>query len=171
MNQMPFLTSQLLQSTAPHHSNYSQLLMVVTLVAIFFVNPLTFVSTAGRGGPLGAHHSAGGSMRTLNTLDSPVMVDDGYYHSMDMAIYVGFWILRILVAAVCFGWMTLKSMPKIVANSNDAVKFWRFRKQAENDLMKVRLCYTCTCTCTCTCSMHCMCHTCCMFHVGNMMVI
>lgn len=150
-SQMTLLTSQLLQSTAPHHhSNFSQFLMVITLVAIFFVNPLTFIPGVGRGGaggPLGAH-SAGGSMRTLNTMDSPSMVvaaDNGYFGSMDMALYVGFWILRILMAAVCFGWMTLKSMPKVFANSNDAVRFWRFRKQAENDLMKV---YTCTCSCS-----------------------
>ena len=79
-------------------------------------------------------------MRTLSTMDSPGMVvDNGTFSSMDMAIYVGFWVLRILMAAICFGWMTLKSMPKLVANSNDAVRFWRFRKQAENDLMKVRV--------------------------------
>ena len=68
---------------------------------------------------------------------------DVQYTSMDMAIYFGFWALRILMAAICFGWMTLKSMPKIVANSNDAVRFWRFRKQAESDLSKVG--YTIVC--------------------------
>ena len=132
------LTSHLLQGTASHHSTFPQFLMVVTLVAIFFVNPLSFVSTlGGRGGPLGVHPSSG-SMRTLNTLDSPgVVVDGDFYNSTDMAVYACFWVLRILIAAVCFGWMTLKSMPKIVANSNDAVRYWRFRKQAENDLLKV----------------------------------
>ena len=74
-------------------------------------------------------------MRTLNTMDTTGMVSSDY-SSMDMALYVSFWALRILIAAVCFGWMTLKSMPKIFANSHDAVRFWRFRKQAENDLMK-----------------------------------
>ena len=85
---------------------------------------------------VGSHAAGGaGSMRTLNTLDSPI--PDVKYTSMDMAIYFGFWALRIFIAAICFGWMTLKSMPKIVANSNDAVRFWRFKKQAESDLLKV----------------------------------
>ena len=135
---MSLLTSQLLQGTTHHHhTSFSQFIMVVTLVAIFFVNPLSFMSP-GVGGPLGSGPHAvgggGGSMRTLSTLDSPV---DVKYTSMDTALYFGFWALRILIAAICFGWMTLKSMPRIVANSNDAVRFWRFRKQAENDLSKV----------------------------------
>ena len=134
---MSMLTSQLLQGTTPHHHpSFSQFLMVVTLVAIFFINPLSFVSP-GIGGPLSSGpHAAGGSMRTLHTLDSPTI--DVKYTAMDTALYFGFWALRILIAAICFGWMTLKSMPKIIANSNDAVRFWRFRKQAENDLSKVR---------------------------------
>ena len=89
----------------------------------------------GIGGPLSSGPHAAGSMRTLHTLDSPTI--DVKYTAMDTALYFGFWALRILIAAICFGWMTLKSMPKIVANSNDAVRFWRFRKQAENDLSKV----------------------------------
>lgn len=130
---MSMLTSQLLQGTTHHHhTSFSQFLMVVTLVAIFFINPLSFMSPGGVGGPL--HAVGGGSMRTLNTLDAPI---DVKYTPMDTALYFGFWALRILIAAICFGWMTLKSMPKIVANSSDAVRFWRFRKQAENDLSKV----------------------------------
>jgi len=127
---MSLLTSQLLQGTTHHqHTSFSQFLMVVTLVAIFFVNPLSFMSPgAGVGAP---HAVGGGTGRTLNTLDSPI---DVKYTTMDTALYFGFWALRILIAAICFGWMTLKSMPKIVANSNDAVRFWRFKKQAENDL-------------------------------------
>ena len=132
---MSMLTSQLLQgTTAHHHPSFSQFLMVVTLVAIFFINPLSFMSP-GIGGPLSSGPHAAGSMRTLHTLDSPTI--DVKYTAMDTALYFGFWALRILIAAICFGWMTLKSMPKIVANSNDAVRFWRFRKQAENDLSKV----------------------------------
>ena len=128
------LTSQLLQGTAPHHPSFSQFLMVVTLVAIFFVNPLSFM-----GASLGVPQSSaagGGSMRTLNTLDSPFTTENA--SSTDTALYVGLWVFRILIASVCFGWMSLKSMPKVVANSNDAVRFWRFRKQAENDLLKVK---------------------------------
>jgi hypothetical protein len=130
---MSMLTSQLLQGATPHHPSFSQFLMVVTLVAIFFINPLSFMSP-GLGGPHAVGGGAVGSMRTLNTLEAPM---DVKYTAMDTALYFGFWALRILMAAICFGWMTLKSMPKIVANSNDAVRFWRFRKQAENDLSKV----------------------------------
>ena len=57
---------------------------------------------------------------------------------MDTALHFLSWAVRILIAAGCFGLMSLKSMPRIMANSRDAVHFWRFRKQAESDLQKVR---------------------------------
>ena len=57
--------------------------------------------------------------------------------SMSTVMWVGVWFLRLFVAALCFGWMTLKSMPKVMANSSESVQFWRLRKQAEKDLQKV----------------------------------
>ena len=64
---------------------------------------------------------------------------------MDTALHFLSWGVRIVIAAGCFGLMSLKSMPRIMANSRDAVHFWRFRKQAENDLQKVRR-WTVLCT-------------------------
>ena len=125
---MSFLASHLLQGTV------GQYLMVVMLVAIFFINPLSFT-------PSVRQTSKHGGMRALNSLE---LDDDnvGGDQMMDMVIYFGFWALRIFIAAVCFGWMTLKSMPKVVANSQDAVRFWRYRKQAENELQKVSVTVT-----------------------------
>ena len=104
--------------------------MCVLLVAAFFVNPL---SLSGRSGRVGDH---AGGMRTLSVADSPNEIA-GEDHMINSVIYGLFWVLRIVLAAGCFGWMTLWSMPKITPNSSDAVRFWRFRKQAENDLRKV----------------------------------
>ena len=115
----------------------SQYLMVVMLVAVLFVNPLT-ISGPGSSFRMMSHST--GSSRTLNTYGTNFETDieEGNF-SVDSFVYAGVWMLRILVAALCFGWMTLKSIPKVMANSQDAVNFWRFRKQAEEDLQKVRL--------------------------------
>lgn len=123
--------NQFLRNPVPR-GGASQYLMVVMLVAVFFVNPFTF------SGPGVVHEKMvphTGGVRTV--LGSPsVGVSEGY-STLDAMVYVGFWVLRILVACLCFGWITLKSMPRIMANSQDSVHFWRLRKQAEKYLEQV----------------------------------
>ncbi len=112
--------------------------MVVMLTAVFFINPF---SDAGPGGPVvRMMASSPGSVRTLNSFEGnfePNFTEAR--SSVDTMIYFGFWIFRIFVAALCFGWITLKSMPRVMTNSRDSVQYWRFRKQAEMDIQKV--CY------------------------------
>lgn len=112
-------------------TNASQYLLVVTFLAVFFINPLSFYGP-GAVLPLAGQHS--GSARSLSSFD---MVE-GSTSPISALMWVGVWALRLFVAALCFGWMMLKSMPKVMANSNDSVQFWRLRKQAEKDLHKVR---------------------------------
>ena len=112
-------------------SNFSQYLLCVLLVAVFFINPLSFT------GQHMVQHGAQvpGGMRSLASEDGMVLTEGG-----DMTgkiLYYLFWVLRVIIAAGCFGYLTLKSMPRVKINSSDAVRFWRFRKQAENDLQKV----------------------------------
>ena len=112
-------------------SNFSQYLLCVLLVAVFFINPLSF--TGQHIIQHGAH--VPGGMRSLASEDGMVLTEGG-----DMTgkiLYYLFWVLRVIIAAGCFGYLTLKSMPRVKINSSDAVRFWRFRKQAENDLQKV----------------------------------
>lgn len=108
--------------------------MVVTLLAVFFINPLTFYGPgAVLPGPVTGHHS--GSARSLSGFE---VVGGADMSPVGAVIWAGMWLLRLLVAALCFGWMTLKSMPRVMANSSNSVHFWRLRKQAEKDLQKVR---------------------------------
>lgn len=123
----------ILASHLLHGTNHAvpQYLMVVMLVAVFFVNPLTlFGVTPSLHFP---GHSAG-SMRTLNAYEQ-IGGEDGAV-VMSSAVYWGLWIFRLMVAALCFGWATLKSVPNL-SDSQEAVSFWRLRKQADSDLQTV----------------------------------
>ena len=106
--------------------------MVVMLVAVLFVNPLTFSGPAMFQGKMAASEHSGG--RTILNVET---ADPQNYSTFDTVLYFGFLLLRILVAGLCFGWITLKSMPRVMANSQDSVHFWRLRKQAEKDLEQV----------------------------------
>lgn len=131
--------SQFLQNPLrPTNGTASHYIMVVMLVAIFFVNPFTLSGYGGRNTLRTVPHSTG-SVRTINAYEADYDMLDAKESPVDAMMYIGFWMLRVLVAAVCFGWMTLKAMPRVVANSQDSVQFWRFRKQAEKDLEEVRL--------------------------------
>lgn len=129
--------SQFLQNPLrPTSGAASQYLMVVMLVAVFFVNPLALY---GQGSPNALHavpHSVG-SVRTINAYEADYEDVEVRRSSVDVMVYVGVWMLRVLFAALCFGWMTLKAMPRVVANSQDSVQFWRFKKQAEKDIEEV----------------------------------
>ncbi|CAI8017124.1 Sterol regulatory element-binding protein 1 [Geodia barretti] len=46
------------------------------------------------------------------------------------------WIVRLLVAAVCFGWLHIRSVAQFGPSSPEGIKFWRFWKQAQQDLHK-----------------------------------
>lgn len=116
--------------------NASRYLLVVMLAAVFFINPLSLFGTHGPA-LQGMVHSVS-SVRTLQS-SSDLGVDSVQQQPVNTLVYIGFWLLRILAGTLCFGWMTLKSMPKVMANSQDSVQFWRFKKQAEKDLQKVCL--------------------------------
>jgi len=109
--------------------------MVVMLVAIFFFNPLAF-SGPGPAADMIMHHTGNArSLSAVEELDS-VVKEEGI-HFLGAVVVGVFWALRVLFAALCFGWFTLRSLPKVMANSKDSVHFWRLRKQAEKDLEKV----------------------------------
>ena len=106
--------------------------MCVLLVAVFFINPLYF--TGHHPNIIGGHTP--GNMRTLSSVDDlQVSGDDDYV--------VGFFwwgvvcAVRLLVAAVCFGWVHIRSLVQFGSLSTEGVKFWRFWKQAQQDLHKV----------------------------------
>jgi len=124
-------------------SNFSQYLLCVLLVAVFFINPLSFT---GQHLVRSSGHVAAAT-RTLSAseemMDLTNQMEGGDLVTANIVYYL-FWVLRVLIAAGCFGYLTLKSMPRITANSSDAVRFWRFRKQAENDLQKVNIHQPCT---------------------------
>lgn len=123
-------------------SNFSQYLLCVLLVAVFFINPLSFT---GQHLVRSSSHVAAAT-RTLSASEEMMDQMEGGDHVTANIVYYLFWVLRVLIAAGCFGYLTLKSMPRITANSSDAVRFWRFRKQAENDLQKVNIHQPCTYT-------------------------
>lgn len=100
---LSILASHLVHGTS-RASNASRFLMCVMLVAVFFFNPLSFI-----GGQGGAHHA--GSMRTLSASYSGSEVGDGG-SMMDTALHFLSWGVRIVIAAGCFGLMSLKSMPR-----------------------------------------------------------
>lgn len=125
--------SRFLRNPLPH-GGASQYLMVVMLVAVLFVNPLA-LSGPGLVAERTSVHTA--SRMVLGDPTSEDLAREGST-TLGVVVYIGFWALRLLVAALCFGWITLKSMPRIMANSQDSVHFWRLRKQAEKDLEQVR---------------------------------
>ena len=111
------------------------MLMCVLLVAVFFVNPLYF--TGHHPNLIGGHT---GSMRTLSSIDNPAInqiADESY--EMGTLVWGMLWLVRVLVAAVCFGWVTLRSLTAFGPSAPEGVKFWRFWKQAQQDLQKVRM--------------------------------
>ena len=73
-------------------------------------------------------------MRTLNAYEQ-IGGEDGAL-VMSSAVYWGLWAFRLVVAALCFGWATLKSVPNL-SDSQEAVSFWRLRKQADSDMQTV----------------------------------
>ena len=129
-----YFTQFLRNPVRPIGGAASQYLMMVMLVAVFFVNPLAL---SGYGDPSSLHvapHSTGHA-RSLNTYEDMGVVRPSSAYSV---AYLGVWMLRMLVAVMCFGWMTLRAMPRVIANSNESVQFWRFRKQAEKDIEEVQ---------------------------------
>ncbi len=118
----------------PVNGAASQYLMMVMLVAIFFVNPLAL---SGVGGPSlhVAPHSMGYS-RSLNSFEDMEVFKSSWMYSV---AYVGLWLFRIMFALFCFGWMTLKAMPRVVANSTESVQYWRYRKQADKNIEEVSM--------------------------------
>lgn len=105
----------------------SSFLLCFMLVAVFLVDPL---SLASRGTQPAVTH---GSQRTLNWfgLSSDTLPDE---FTLGVALV---WAVRILVALFCFGLAWLYALPKI-SDDKEGVKFWRYRKQAELDIKKVR---------------------------------
>lgn len=106
------------------------------LVAIFFVNPLALFGSATN---LNFPSHSPGSVRTLSTYEQ-IGGEDGAV-VMSSAMYWGLWVFRLVVAALCFGWATLKSVPNR-SGSLQTVNFWRLRKQADNDVQIVSLLVT-----------------------------
>lgn len=105
--------------------------MCVLLVAVFFVNPLYF--TGHHPNIIGGHTPGG--MRTLNSVNNPSVLDEG---DMVGVFWWGVvWLVRLLVAAVCFGWIHVHSIAGFDQSSPEGVRFWRFWKQAQQDLQKV----------------------------------
>jgi hypothetical protein len=128
----PYLPTHLLHSALPS-STMPHLLMCVLLVAVFFVNPLYF--TGHHPNIIGGHTPGG--MRTLNTIESPgkLAVDGGGEgYVVGMFWWGVVWCVRLLVAAVCFGWVHLRSAAQFDGSSSEGVRFWRFWKQAQQDL-------------------------------------
>ena len=117
-------------------SGATQYLMVVMLLAVFFVNPLT-LSGNGRSNALHSVPHSAGSVRTINAYETDYDDVEIRRSSADVMVYVGVWVLRVVVTVLCFGWMSLKAIPRIIANSQDSIQFWRSKKQAEEDIEKV----------------------------------
>ena len=105
--------------------------MCVLLVAVFFVNPLYF--TGHHPNIIGGHTPGG--MRTLSSVEGLVESSEGYMVGVFWWALV--WLVRLLVAATCFGWINIRSVSSFDVSSPEGVKFWRFWKQAQQDLHKV----------------------------------
>ena len=108
------------------------MLMCVLLVAVFFVNPLYF--TGHHPNIIGGHTPGG--MRTLSSVEDPRgMSNEG--DMFGVVCWGVLWLVRLLVAAACFGWIHIRSVANLDSSSPEGVKFWRFWKQAQQDLHKV----------------------------------
>ena len=106
--------------------------MCVLLVAVFFVNPLYF--TGHHPNIIGGHTPGG--MRTLSGVEDPqAMANEG--DVFGVVCWGVLWLVRLLVAAACFGWIHIRSVTAFDHLSPEGVKFWRFWKQAQQDLHKV----------------------------------
>ena len=120
---MSLLASHLLQGP---RNPVPQYLIVVMLVAIFFVNPLALMS--GSSTLQFSSHSVG-SARTLNSYSEDM--EDSW------AVYGALWAFRLAMAVLCFGWATLKCVPNLSGGSQEAASYWRLRKQADKDMQNV----------------------------------
>lgn len=125
------LASHLMQR-ADLSSHMARRVFCVILLAVFFVNPLTFFLPHGES-PVGNH---AGSMRSLSGLETSSQLPEPV-RLMDSITYLLLWAMRLLVAAAVFGWMALRSFPTVAPNSKGAVQFWRYKMQAEKDVQKV----------------------------------
>lgn len=108
-----------------------RLMMCVMLVICFFADPFSLSGGQLAGVPSSSVH---GSQRTLNSLDVEV-------EGVVTLGWVLMWTLRWLLAGVCFGVVWLYSIPKHNPNW-EGVRFWRLRKQAEQDIKKVLYMYS-----------------------------
>ena len=134
MSKNSFLSQFLRNPIGPVNGAASQYLMMVMLVAVFFVNPLALSSMGGAGSLRVGPHSTGYT-RTLNAYDNMEVFKPSALYSV---AYLALWALRILVSLLCFGWMTLKAVPRVVANSSESVQYWRYRNQAERNIEQVK---------------------------------
>ena len=100
--------------------------MCVMLVVCFFADPFSLSGGQLSGVP---SSSVQGSQRTLNSLEVEV-------EGVVTLGWVLMWTLRWLLAGACFGVVWLYSIPKHNPNW-EGVRFWRLRKQAEQDIKKV----------------------------------
>ena len=98
--------------------------MCLILVICFFADPFSL-----SGGQLGVAPGIHASQRTLSSLDADVV-------GVVTVGWVLMWAFRCMVAGVCFGLVWLYSIPRHNPNW-EGVRFWRLRKQAEQDIKKV----------------------------------
>ena len=85
--------------------------------------------------PTHARALSGGGMRSLSGMEE---VEAGAPSDGGRLLLTAlFWALRLLIAAVCFGWMTFKSLPGIQANPDAGNNYWKFQVQAKKDLERV----------------------------------
>ena len=123
-------SSILLQSHPSTTSNArlaSHMFMCFMMVVCFFVDPFSLT-----GGVTGTPDISHGSHRTLNWLDTS---------SVEGVVTLGWvvmWIFRCLIAGMCFGVTWVYSLPKRKSEW-EGTRFWRLRKQAEQDIKNVSL--------------------------------
>ena len=124
----PFSSSSLLRPNLAHTSQHARMagrtFLCFMMVVCFLVNPFSLSSSS---------HVAGvhGSQRTLSWFDE----GSAELSWLDIATATGVWGLRLFAAAVCFGVVWYYSLPRL--NEQEKVKYWRLRKQAEQDIKKV----------------------------------
>lgn len=102
-----------------------QMFMCLMLVICFFIDP--FSMTGSQGSDMGTTHS---SQRTLNWMGGAE--EDGVF-TLEWFLT---WIFRFLVAGICYGIVWIFSLPKHNPDW-EGVRFWRLRKQAEQEIKNV----------------------------------
>ena len=135
-SQLPpqLFSSALLQSTLSRPSHHARIagrtFFCFMMVVCFLVDPFSSSSSVMA--------SVHGSQRTLNWfgVEGPELTTTWW----DMAALMCMWGARVVVAAVCFGVIWAWSLPG--TNEQDRVKYWRLRKQAEQDIKKVCTMFT-----------------------------